>query len=80
MVHKKNRLLSALIAPQTRNSDNTKWEVVIGGVFIMILIFIIVLLCDRVYHILCCRMFSEKSSEKAMYVKILSFLIIFMTV
>jgi hypothetical protein len=71
MVHGKNRFFNAIISLGTRNSQNPKWEVLICGIMLLMLVFIILLLCERCSKIFCCRDDQEQSDERTEYVMIL---------
>jgi hypothetical protein len=72
MVYGKTRVLTALISHQTRNEDNTGWEILICGIILIMLCFVILLLCDRFHRIFCCPTIQEEEAwqETTEYIKI----------
>jgi len=70
MVYGKTRVLTALISNQTRNEDNTGWEILICGIILIMLCFVILLLCDRFHRIFCCPTVQEAWQETTEYIKI----------
>jgi hypothetical protein len=70
MERSKNRLFIALISQQTRNEDKIRWEIIVCGIILIILLFIILLLCDRYNRIFCCPTIRAARQETTEYVKI----------
>ncbi len=68
MVHSKNRLLIALITNNAGTNDRIKWEIIIAGILLILLLFVILILCDRYYRIFCCPTTRATGEQMAQYV------------